>query len=149
MMYDRRKGVHGRYGNVPILSSGFLYCPLRVSLKVLEIWFHLQKIFAEEALVAETCWPCPNKQVIIILITTFATSHMCSPLFHFWKSQIIYEDFSLPRRVVDGAVSKGSSLWLNASLNRSLIAPWLVIHLPMVLARWHSARNRNFQSHRR
>ena len=25
MMYDRRKGVYGRYGNVPILSSGFLY----------------------------------------------------------------------------------------------------------------------------
>ena len=93
MMYDRRKGVHGRYGNVPILSSGVLYCTLRVSLKVLEIWIHLQKIFAEEALVAETCWPCPNKQVTIILITIFATSHMCSLLFHFWKSPIIYEYF--------------------------------------------------------
>ena len=149
MMYDRRKGVHGRYGNVPILSSGFLYCTLWVSLKVLENWFHLQKIFAEEALVAETCWPCPNKQVTIILITTFATSHMCLVLFHVWKSPIIHKYFSLPRRVVDGAVSKGSSLWSNASLNRSLIAPWLVIHLPMVLARKHSAKNENFQSHRK
>ena len=37
MMYDRRKGVHGRYGNVPVLCAGFLYCTLRVSLKVLEI----------------------------------------------------------------------------------------------------------------
>ena len=149
MMYDSRKGVHGRYGNVPILSSGFLYCTLRVSLKVLEIWFHPEKIFAEEALVAETCWLCPNKQVTIILITIFATSHLCSPLFYFWKSPIIHEYFSLPRRIVDGAVSKGSLLWLNASLNRSLRAPWLVIHSPMVLARRHSAKNKNFQSHRR
>ena len=142
MMYDRSKGVHGRYGNAPILCSGFRYCTLRVSLKVLEICFHLQKIFAVEALVDESCCPCPNKQVTIILITVFATSHMCSPLSHIWKSPIIHKYFSLPRHVVDGAVSKRSSLWLNAGLNRSLIVPWLVTDLPMVLARRYSAKKK-------
>ena len=61
MMYDRRKADYRRYDDVSFLILGFCLYTLRVLLKVLEIWFHLQKIFTEEALVAKTSWACLKK----------------------------------------------------------------------------------------